>query len=64
MLWKPTEEEISAEYDKIAKAYEMDVENVKKMIAEEDLAKDIAVEKAAGIVRDALAITETAEKAE
>lgn len=61
---KPTEEEISAEYDKIAKAYEMDVENVKKMIAEEDLAKDIAVEKAAGIVRDALAITETAEKAE
>ena len=42
----------------------MDVENVKKMIAEEDLAKDIAVEKAAGIVRDALAITETAEKAE
>lgn len=60
---KPTEEEISAEYEKIAKAYEVELDNVKKMIPEADLAKDIAVEKAAGIVRDALVVSDEPEKA-
>ena len=61
---KPTEEEIQAEYEKIANAYSVELENVKKMIAEADLAKDIAVEKAAGVVRDALVISEAAASEE
>ncbi len=48
----PTEEEIEAEYTKIADAYQMDVEKVKGFIAVSDLSLDIAVEKAMGIVRD------------
>ncbi len=48
----PTEEEIEAEYSKLAEAYKMEVEQVKNIIPTEDLSKDIAVEKAMGIVRD------------
>jgi len=48
----PTEEEIEAEYTKIADAYQMDVEKVKGFIPVSDLSLDIAVEKAMGIVRD------------
>ena len=48
----PTEEEIEAEYSKPAEAYKMEVEQVKNIIPTEDLSKDIAVEKAMGIVRD------------
>ena len=58
---QPTEEDINAEYEKIAKNYDMDAEKVKTFIPQEDLAKDIAVEKAMDIVRDNAAITETAE---
>ncbi|HIU31452.1 MAG TPA: trigger factor [Candidatus Caccousia avistercoris] len=58
---QPTEEDINAEYEKIAKNYDMEAEKVKTFIPQEDLAKDIAVEKAMDIVRDNAAITETAE---
>ncbi len=52
----PTEEEIEAEYAKIANVYQMDVEKVKGFIATSDLSLDIAVEKAMGIVRDSAVI--------
>ncbi len=48
----PTDEEIEAEYAKMANVYQMDVEQIKGFVAKEDLALDIAVEKAMGIVRD------------
>ena len=48
----PTEEEVEAEYTKIADTYQMDVEKVKGFIDASDLSLDIAVEKAMGIVRD------------
>ena len=56
----PTTEEIEAEYKKVADAYKMDVEKIKPMIAEKDLAKDIAVEKAMKLVEDAAVVTEQA----
>ncbi len=58
----PAQEEIDAEYDKMAKAYNMTVEQIKPMVAEKDLAKDLAVEKAINLVRDSAKVTE--EKAE
>lgn len=58
----PVQEEIDAEYDKMAKAYNMTVEQIKPMVAEKDLAKDLAVEKAINLVRDSAKVTE--EKAE
>ena len=60
---QPTDEDIDAEFEKIAKGYEMDVEKVKGFIPREDLVKDIAVEKAIQIVRDNAVVTE-AEDAE
>ena len=58
----PAQEEIDAEYDKMAKAYNMTVEQIKPMVVEKDLAKDLAVEKAINLVRDSAKVTE--EKAE
>ena len=39
---QPTDEEIEAEYEKLAKNYELDVEKVKSFIPKEELVKDIA----------------------
>ena len=58
---QPTDEELDAEYEKIAKSYEMEADKVKAFIPKEDLAKDVAVEKAMAIVRDNAFITEAAE---
>ena len=58
---QPTDEELDAEYEKIAKSYEMEADKVKAFIPKEDLAKDVAVEKAMAIVRDNAVITEAAE---
>lgn len=58
---QPIDEELDAEYEKIAKSYEMEADKVKAFIAKEDLAKDVAVEKAMSIVRDNAVVTEAAE---
>ena len=58
---QPTDEELDAEYEKIAKSYEMEADKVKAFIPKEDLAKDVAVEKAMAIVCDNAVITEAAE---
>ena len=47
-----TEEDIEAEYKKISDAYNVPVDEVKKMILSEDLAKDIVVGQAMKLVRD------------
>ncbi len=48
----PTDEEIEAEYAKMANVYQMEVDQIKGFVSKEDLALDIAVEKAMGLVRD------------
>lgn len=60
---QPTEEEINAEFEKLAKNYEMDVDKVKAFIPQEDLVKDIAVEKAINLVRDTAVVTEAEKEA-
>lgn len=51
-----TEEEINAEYQKMADAYKMEADKVKAIISEADLVKDIVVEKAIDLVRDSAAV--------
>ncbi len=54
-----TEEEIEAEYKKLADVYDMDLEKVKSLIAADALTEDIVVEKAINMVRENAEITET-----
>ncbi len=48
----PTEDELKAEYDKLAEAYQMDVEQVKVAIPADALSTDLAVEQAMKLVKD------------
>ncbi len=48
----PTEEELEAEYAKMAEQYKMDVEKVKAFVPAKDLAKDLAVGKAMDLVKE------------
>ena len=56
------EEDIEAEYAKIAEGYKMEIDQVKKFIRQEDLVKDIVVEKAINLVRDNAVVTEAKEE--
>ena len=56
----PTDEEIEAEYAKMANVYQMEVDKIKGFVPSEDLSLDIAVEKAMGLVRDS-AVVKTGE---
>lgn len=58
----PTEEEIAAEYDKLAESYGVKAEQVKSAIPEKEVAADLAVGKAISIVKDSAVVTEVAEK--
>ncbi|MBQ3065813.1 MAG: trigger factor, partial [Clostridia bacterium] len=53
-----SDEEIAAEYDELAKAYNMSADDVKKYIDDESVAKDITVRKAIDLVKEAAVITE------
>ncbi len=63
-----TEDEVNAEYENLAKTYNMDVEAVKKAIPADSLAGDIKSKKAIDLVKDSAKVTEekatkkTAEK--
>ena len=51
-----TEDELKAEFDKLAEAYKLDVDQIKQFIHDDDLKKDIAVGKAVDIIKDAAVI--------
>ena len=53
-----SEEEINAEYEKYAKDYNMELENIKAAIPESELVKDIVVGKAMTFVRENADIVE------
>lgn len=63
-----TDDEVNAEYENLAKTYNMDVEAVKKAIPAESLAGDIKSKKAIDLVKNSAKVTEekaakkTAEK--
>lgn len=52
-----SEEEIEAEYARLAENYKMEAEKIKNMIAAENIAKDIAVEKAMNLVKDSAKVS-------
>ena len=47
-----SEEELNAEYDRLAETYEMEVDKVKEAVSAEGLKKDIAVDKAMKFVKE------------
>ena len=49
-----TEDELKAEFDKLAEAYKLDVDQIKQFIHDDDLKKDIAVGKAVDLIKDAV----------
>ncbi len=53
-----TEEEINAEYDRMAAMYSMEVDKVKEAVASEDLAADLNVQNALKLVKDNAVVTE------
>lgn len=58
----PSEEEINAEFDKLAETYKMEADAIKKVISADDLTEDIAVQKAVDLVK-ASAVIEEVERA-
>ena len=56
----PTEEEINEEYDKIMKAYNLEADKVRELVAEDMVKEDVAVKKAVDLVKEKAAITEKA----
>ncbi len=56
------DEDIEAEYEKVAKSYNIEVAQVKAFVPAEEIAKDIAVQKAIDLVRDSAEITAKAAK--
>ncbi|MEG0691506.1 MAG: trigger factor [Oscillospiraceae bacterium] len=52
------QEDIDAEYQKVADSYKMDVEKVKSFIPQADFAKDLAVNKAIDLIKENAVITE------
>lgn len=51
-----TEDELKAEFDKLAEAYKLDVDQIRQFIHDDDLKKDIAVGKAVDLIKDAAVI--------
>jgi len=49
---KPTEDDIKAEYDRMAQAYNMEADKVKEIIPEESVKEDLGVQLAMKLVKD------------
>ncbi len=49
---EPTEEEIQAEYEKLAKTYEMEVDKIKNIVAEAQVKGDLQSQKAVDFVKE------------
>lgn len=53
-----SDEDVNAEFEKLAVSYDMKVEDVKRALSAKEIAADLAVNKAIDIVRDSAVITE------
>ena len=58
----PSEEELEAEYAKLAESYGVEADKVKSVIPAEEISKDLAVGKAIDLVKENAVITEVEEK--
>lgn len=59
-----SEDEINAEYEKMAKTYDMDIEQVKKIVPADGLKNDLSFNKAVEFVKNNAVVTEKAEDAQ
>lgn len=59
---EPSEEEVEAEYAKLAEQYKGDVEKLKASIPAAEIKKDLAVQKAIDLVRDNAVVTSAEEE--
>lgn len=59
-----SDEEIEAEYTRIAEAYNMETEKVKEVVEADGIAADLKVKKAADLVKEKAIVTDVAPKAE
>ncbi len=59
-----SEEDLNAEFEKMAKDYNIEVDKVKASVPAEDLKKDLAVQKAMDVIKAAAVITEVDKKSE
>ena len=55
---KPSDEELDAEFQKLAEAYNLEADKVKAIIPVKELTRDLAVEKAIKLVKDSAVVTE------
>ncbi len=53
-----TDEDVDAQYNKLAEQYEMDLETIKAILPAEDIKKDVATTKALDVVKESATITE------
>ena len=53
---EPTEEELNAEYEKLAKTYEMEVDKIKNIVAEAQVKGDLQSQKAVEFVKENAAV--------
>ena len=54
----PSEDDINAQYQKMAEQYNMEVDKIKEIVPAEDVVKDLAMNKAIDLIRDSAVITE------
>ena len=59
-----TEEDLNAEFEKMAKDYNIEIDQVKASVPAEDLKKDLAVQKAMDVIKAAAVITEVDKRTE
>ncbi len=61
---EPAEEDIEAEFKKMAEQYGMEVDAVKNAVPASELAKDVAVAKAIDLIKESAVVTEVEAKTE
>ena len=54
----PTEEDIDAQYNKMAEQYGMEADKLKEIVPSDELVKDIAVNKAIDLIKETAEITD------
>ncbi len=59
-----TEDELNAEFEKMAKDYNMELGQIKKSVSADDLKKDLAVQKAMEVVKTSAVVTDVEKKTE
>ena len=59
-----SEEDLNAEFEKMAKDYNIEIDKVKASVPADDLKKDLAVQKAMDVIKAAAVITEVDKKSE